>query len=108
MTYLLISVFAVLFLKNLGLDYLRAQSNNCDELGHIHFHKTAMKPIGLNEKTDDEACHAGQSIVSALSILQPPFTFRFQPAENKFKAVFNLATYFLSPFLEGPRKPPRV
>jgi len=104
----MISVFAVLFLKNLSSDYLHPQISNCDELGHIHFHKTSMSPVGLNEKTDDEACHAGQSILSALSLLQPLITFRFLPTANKFKTIFNLETYFQSPFLEGPRKPPRV
>lgn len=96
-SYFLVFLFGILFLKNLSSDILNSSISDCNEIGHIHFHQG-----------DQDHCHSGKSIFS--------FTFLIQPLESdpvlsfvqKFDLDYDSQNNFQSPDLEGPRKPPRI
>jgi hypothetical protein len=95
--YLLVSLFGVLFLKNLYFEYLGQSFDHCDEIGHVHF-----------KKNSDDHCHSAGSILSAVALSDAVYFISAQKFEIEFQLNFQIDSNFESPFLEGPRKPPRA
>jgi hypothetical protein len=96
--FVMLALFAVLSLKSF-LPSLSNLPSNCDEFGHIHFHK-------INADTQKQT-HAGQSAVGSPIIIAKEFIFPEPVFILKFEALFDLKNNFESPFLEPRRKPPR-
>ena len=108
--YALVSMFGFLFLKNLSADIVLQDSDNCDEIAHIHLHKNFQTSVTkkISEKNSaEECCHSGKSIFTSAVYLEPAL-IGSEFLGPWFSVVSNLLNHFQSPFLEGPRKPPRA
>ncbi len=107
---MLVSLFGFLFLKNLSSDFLFQNLNYCDEISHIHIRNniSASFEKKISEKSSEqENCRSGKSIFSSVVYLEPDFKSD-SFVDNPFSVVLFLKHNFQSPFIEVPRRPPRV
>ena len=111
---MLLTVMALLVLKNVATAGDHLQHGNCDEFGHIHwtpFHPgepdDGQTRIAAPESEQEKDCHSAQSIFSFSVILSSPFDwlpFEF-PSKPTYSAF--VSQRILEPVLEPRRKPPR-
>lgn len=95
--YFLISLFGLLFLKNIYFAYLGQNVSHCDEVGHVHFKKNL-----------DDHCRSTGSILSEIILNETVYFIFSHGLGFEFQIKFKIDSNFISPFLEGPRRPPRV
>jgi hypothetical protein len=112
-SFVMLFVFGVLSLKVLFAGAIG--HGNCDEFGHIHFHKahkatqninTLSKPSGQQDDVDDN-CHEGKSVFTYATFPADIYNFALPKYDLIFELVFSLENNFKSPYLEPHRKPPK-
>ena len=112
---ILLFVFASLFAKNILPDNWRQESNDCDEIAHIHKFKLAPLALGFSLVTtetkkeigDHDDCHAGKSIVSTVMFTGPNVDLGIGRVFFIYHTIFGIGPNFQSPYLDPVLKPPR-
>lgn len=118
-SFLLLFVFGFLSLKNLFSDFNENIVNNCHEFGHIHIYKSPknnsltkveyLKPTYLpaTHSEDDDDCHEGKFVFNYTLI--PYIALEFGAIYKiVFAPVFTIQDFYLSPYHEPLRKPPKL
>lgn len=119
-SYFLILIFGLLFVKNLIPGVIDNIYSNCQEIGHIHkysfnrIHNSSRDFIGFNKLSqtfdlkNENSCHNEKSV----------FNFAFRPFslynlnlkiyEIKFVLILSLKNHFADPYIELNKKPPKA
>jgi hypothetical protein len=112
-SFLLLFVFGVLFLKNLLPNHFKHAHHNCDELAHIHIyhlaHETDFQKIQETSESSEASneCHSGNTGFGFFILEINASDFIKETFYSNHQIISSIDAYHDDPNLEPHRKPPR-
>ena len=108
----IISLFLFFVLLGLSIraalpDIFGQIDSDCQEFGHIHYHAHAQTAHDQNQKSSEDNCHQGKSVLNYSTLPASIFLIPTKIFQLEFDLNFNHEIVISSPEPEPLRKPPK-